>query len=173
MGFITGLPWQSEWGNSTRHYNRAEIRVVQGNAEIPVRMAPLLKDAWSAYLDAPLDSLPVWDVAFMPGEEVALAITYKGSPSGGCEGRRCGFTMKYHAAAAHLWAGPVSTATIRFTFSSEDSARIAGAAANPGGFRIQARPAGYILEGREFRWELSNWEPSEDFVVDVKSMEAE
>ncbi len=172
MGFITGHPWPSDWGVNTRRFSRAGIRVHQGKSEIEVRMAPLLKDAWRAYVDAPLDSLPVWEVAFAPGEEVALAITYEVSPSGGCEGRHCGFSMKYHAAAAQLWAGPVDSAIIRFTFSSEDSALFSGNTENYDLFRVEAKPAGYVREGREFRWELREWEPAHDFEVSVESRES-
>lgn len=166
MGFVTNPPLTREGAAYSIRYGGARLQVSCHGASVPIRVEPLVGERWTAFVPSPPDSLPVWEVSFGPSEEVPLVISYWASPSGGCDGRDCGSSMTYHAAAAGLWAGLVDSASIRFTFSHADSVRTA-MRGNTSHLRVAVAPEGFIRDGETIRWDLRDWEPEQDFTVSL------
>ncbi len=146
-------------------YNSREFMVYISASPVqhlPVHFEPIDKEQFREFMRNPPDSLPVWELTIPAQEQVTVGIAYDISWSTG--GSR--YLFRYHARPATLWEGNVEEAEIRIWFPGLFGWLIrCGAVDNCLSWAIE--PEGYEWTERGIEWHLTDWEPSQDFVLRV------
>jgi hypothetical protein len=159
MGFVTSTMKESQ----LRPYNQVDFRVSQEHHGIGVSFAPAEQSRWNELGISVPDSLPVWEVSIQAQDSTTIQITYQALWSGGGEGGSVSKYFTYYAVPATLWAGPIESADITFSFGGLIANLLQCAESNDVGVNVRIGPQGYEWDSYGLKWEFSNWEPAENF----------
>lgn len=135
---------------------------------IPVHFEPIDPELFGKFIAAVPDSLPVWKLTIPPRESVDVTIVYDVAWTMAAGH----YFFRYHALPAALWDGDVKSARIRVEFLGLFGALVRCAGMD-GCLSWKIEPAGFQWKGSAIEWNLTDWEPTEDFtiVVDVPGLD--
>lgn len=167
MAFLTGSSYRQD-GPDDRAYPDLDLHVSRERRELAVSMAALDRARWEPLIANPPDSIPVWNVVIEPRAEASLWISYGIGWSGGGEGRSRHRAFTYYAKPAAFWAGRIEQATIAFALGDLTAKVLSCLPDSATCVQRTIEPAGYRWTGGGLRWDLKDWEPAEDFRLDLR-----
>lgn len=170
MAFLTGSSYRQD-DPENRASPALDLHVSHGRRELVVSMAALDRARWEPLIANPPDSIPVWKVVIEPRADAALWISYGIGWSGGGEGRSHHQAFTYYAKPAASWAGRIEQATIVFALNSLTAKALACLPDSATCVQRTIEPAGYRWTDAGLRWDLNDWEPAEDFRLDLRWMD--
>lgn len=172
MAFLTGSSHRQD-DPDNRAYPDLDLHVSRDRRELAVSMAALDRARWEPLIENPPDSIPVWSVAIEPRAEAALWINYGVGWSGGGDGRSRQRAFTYYAKPAAFWAGRIEQATIAFTLGDLAAKALSCLPDSATCLRRTIEPAGYRWTAGGLRWDLNDWEPAEDFRLELEWLDPE
>jgi hypothetical protein len=165
MGFVADASSQSYPPDIMSYFYRAadfNARVGDRPANVEIRAVESSK--WPASLGSAPDSIPVWSLSMAADASEIVEIRYRIKAGGGADGDHIYLDTEYRARPATLWAESIAHAVITFHIDPLAAALLrCGSRDTTGCVGVSIRPAGYTQQGNTIRWELWDWEPSEDF----------
>jgi hypothetical protein len=150
---------------------KASFRVSLDGTRVPTRIEPLDEIRWRLFVEPAPDSLPVWDVSIAAGDSETLEMDYVTSWSGTAsddDDPRMTMNFAYHAKSAALWAGLIREARISLFFDGIIGPMLHCAPERGECFSVNIHPDGYTTKNEGVHWVFSDWEPSEDFGIDIR-----
>ncbi|MDM7992194.1 MAG: hypothetical protein QUS11_02665 [Candidatus Fermentibacter sp.] len=131
--------------------------------DVPVRYSFGDPDAETGIDYWPMWAL--WDMAFPPGRDVVLRCSYSTGLNFHAYGKY-DYDFTYITRTGALWEGPIGSAVISIAVPDSVPLPQPGSE-SPCWWEWSGSPS---VEGRTFRWEMSDWEPQEDIEFHVRGV---
>lgn len=166
MAFVTGQA-EGEGVGDIDLSRQVHFKVVADDAPLSTRLLAIDAADWLPIVTDPPDSLLTWDLVIAPDAKVSLDIEYLIVPlqrkvPGGM---LCSFT--YPARPASLWVGNVGSATFSFSVGGMGGRLLKSLLTNCRDVSSSISPEGYHWSSQGVVWSYRDWEPDEDFRIDI------
>jgi hypothetical protein len=164
MGFVTDASAQQyPPAMLSSFYHQAAFSARVGRQAAPIEIWAVDASSWPDSLGSPPDSIPVWRVTIGPNATENVEIRYHITAGGGAEGNHIYVETTYRARPAALWAGTISRAKIIFRLDPL-AAALLRCSKDPGScVHMSITPAGYQWLDESILWQMTDWEPEQDF----------
>jgi hypothetical protein len=165
MAFLTTSPFSPTPEGFRYHYREANFRVRARGQDLQVRYEGLDKGRWQTLTPLPPDSLPTWSVTIGGLDTLGLRMSYDVEWSSAGDEKSVQYWFEYYARPAALWAGNIDQATISFEVARPLAKHLPGDTTS---VAVSVKPEDYNWINGRLVWTRRNWEPTEDFRLEIE-----
>jgi hypothetical protein len=168
MAFVTGEK-RPTFPDVVETFRDSRFSVRMAGQDVPVTMKAILTEDWSSVMDAPPDSLPVWEITIAANETAFVVIKYDVWWSGRIadSGDRDVPFFRYNARPAALWAGPIEECDIVFSIDGINTGLLRCLLEDGHCAKAVIDPPGYDWRFDGIHWHFQHWEPDRDFDISL------